>query len=150
MWLFGPAAAHLHDAIFALLKGKSAAERGEVAEEIVALVRSRARGDRPALRDDPARIICDREGYFREAWARMLANDLINFALGATDRVSSSGPPPSPDQLVLLREITKLALWHIPNAGRELRELIRYIEMERLKQPHPGDDPLPEQPKVRQ
>jgi hypothetical protein len=150
MMLFGPAAAQLHDAIYALLKGKSAAERGEIAEEIVELVRSRARGDRPPLCEDPVRIIRDREGYFREMWARAVASDLISVALGATERAPSSGPPPSPDQQALLREIIKLALWHMKNAARELRDLIRYIEMERLKQPHPGDDPLPEQPAIRQ
>jgi hypothetical protein len=137
MMLFGPAAMQLLKAVYVLFEGKSAAERGEIAEEIVELVRSKARGDRPALREDSVRIIRDREGYFREMWARAVASDLISAALGASERVPSSGPPPSPDQQVLLREIIKLALWHMKNAARELRELIRYIEIERLKQPHP-------------
>jgi hypothetical protein len=45
-----------------------------------------------------------------------------------------------PDQNAVLREIAKLALWHMPNATIEARELVRTMEIEKLKQPHPGDD----------
>ena len=51
---------------------------------------------------------------------------------------------PSPDQIMLLRKIAELALWHLPNAPKEARQLMRQMKIEALKHPHPGDDPAPE------
>ena len=40
----------------------------------------------------------------------------------------------------LLREIARRANWHMPNSCDEARELIRYFDIENLREPHPGDD----------
>jgi hypothetical protein len=124
-----------------LCEGKDRAERGEIAEEIVAIVRAIAKGEGPQIQASPFA----REEHAREGWARMVARDVVGGALGASERSPpSSGPPPSPDQTALLREIAKLALWHMPNAIAEARQLVRVMEIERLKQPHPADDPAPQ------
>ena len=47
---------------------------------------------------------------------------------------------PTPDQIALLREIVRRAIWHMPNSCDEARELIRYFDIENLREPHPGDD----------
>jgi len=61
--------------------------------------------------------------------------------LAASER--SPGPHPTTDQVALLREIAKRALWHLPNSGDEARQLVRDIDIENLSQPNPFDDELP-------
>jgi len=83
----------------------------------------------------------DGDGQVRESWAQMTAQHLVDGALAASER--SPGPHPTADQVALLREIAKRALWHMPNSGDEARKLVRYIEIENLRQPNPFDDELP-------
>lgn len=80
----------------------------------------------------------------REGWARRNAQLLVDGILGASER---SGWPwhPTPDQISLLREIAKRALWHIPNSQDELKKLQEFFNKEEnLRQPHPGEDKAPE------
>jgi hypothetical protein len=77
----------------------------------------------------------------RERWARRTAERLIEGILGATER--TAGPHLTVDQIGLLREIARRALWHMPSSNDEAREMVRYIDEESLKQAHPGDDEPP-------
>ena len=77
----------------------------------------------------------------RESWARMTAHHLVDGALAASER--SPGPHPTPDQVALLREIARRALWHMPNSADEGRNLVRHITIENLRQPNPFDDDPP-------
>jgi hypothetical protein len=140
LWGPGPIQRQLIDAVHLLFEGKSAPEREETAESIVAWIRKTARGSRPGMQTDPFH----REEHLREGWARMVADQVIGAAMLASERSPCTGPPPGPDQRAMLREIVKLALWHMPNAVEEARELVRYLTIERFKQPHRGDDPPPQ------
>jgi hypothetical protein len=138
---WGAAQVQIRKPVLFLCERKSQAEREEIGEDIVEVVRAIAKGDPPAPQTEPL----DREDHAREGWARMVARHLVSAALAATERSPSSGtPPPTPDQQALLREIAKLALWHMRDAPKEARELVRVMQIERLKQAHPGDDLPPE------
>jgi hypothetical protein len=132
---WGAAHGQIRDAVHFLCEGKGRADREEIAEEIVATVRAIAKGEPPAAEASPY----DREGHAREGWARSVANHLVDGALMASER--SGGRLPNPDQVSLLREIAKRALWHMPNSETEARKLARIMVIENLKQPHPDDDP---------
>jgi hypothetical protein len=97
-------------------------------------VRSLARGEYPEPQTSPF----GRDEHERESWARMI----VGSALLASER--SGGSHPSPDQVALLREIARKALWHMPNSNDELKELRNFFKIENIRQPHPGDDQLPE------
>jgi hypothetical protein len=131
---WGAAQGQIREAMHFLFKGKTGTERDVIAEELVALVRSIGRGGRPEIQSSPF----DREEHAREGWARMVSNHIVNGALAAVERSSAA------DQVCLLREIVRLALWHMPNAVDEARNAMKYLEIETLKQPHPRDDPAPE------
>jgi hypothetical protein len=88
------------------------------------------------------RSLLDRDEHEREAWARATANHIVDGALRATERIP--GASLSPDQVGLLREIARRALWHMPNSDDELKKLRDFFKMENLLQPHPRDDELPE------
>ncbi|WP_146686806.1 hypothetical protein [Bradyrhizobium canariense] len=79
--------------------------------------------------------------HSREAWARATAHHIVDGALAASER--SGGKLPSPDQIALLREIARRALWHIPNSRDEVRKLVKYLDIENLRQPNPFDDDAP-------
>jgi hypothetical protein len=81
------------------------------------------------------------DDQMRESWAQMTAHHLVDGALAASER--APGPHPTADQVALLREIARRALWHLPNSGDEARKLVRYIDIENLRQPNPFDDELP-------
>jgi hypothetical protein len=66
---------------------------------------------------------------------------VVDGALSASER--SGGKLPNADQIALLREIAKRALWHMPNSGDEARALVRYIDIESLRQPNPLDHDPP-------
>jgi hypothetical protein len=70
-------------------------------------------------------------------WAGRAAKHIVDGALKVAERL------PKPDQNTLLREIARRALWHMQNSSDEARDLVRYIDVENLKQPHPGDDEPP-------
>ncbi len=74
----------------------------------------------------------------RETWARRAAHHIVDGALAAIERY------PAPDQMALLREVARRALWHIPNSSAEVGDLARYFYLENLRQPHPRDDDPPE------
>jgi hypothetical protein len=76
----------------------------------------------------------------RTVWARRAAERIVDGALTASERL------PKPDQAALLREIARRALRHMPNARDEVRELVRYFDVEDFRKPHPGDDEAPEEP----
>jgi hypothetical protein len=80
----------------------------------------------------------------RETWAKRNAQLLVDGILGVSER---SGWPyhPTPDQVALLREIARRALWHMPNSGDEVCALVRHFDIENLRKPHPGDDAAPEE-----
>jgi hypothetical protein len=137
---WGAAQGQIREAYFFLCKGKGPAERHEIAEEIVGAIRSLARGDQPAPLTDP---LYDRGEHEREVWARGVADRIVAAAMLATER-SGQGPLPTSDQVAMLREITRKALWHMPNAVDEARNLTKWITVEGLRQPHPGDKPLGE------
>jgi hypothetical protein len=80
----------------------------------------------------------------RDIWAQATAMHLVDGALSASER--SSGPLPNADQVALLREIAKRALWHMPNSADEARGLVRYVTIENLRQPHSRDDDAPDEP----
>jgi hypothetical protein len=77
----------------------------------------------------------------RESWARAAARHIVDGALAASER--SGGPSLSPDQISLLREIARQALWHMPNSGDEVRTLRKYFDIENLRQQNPFDDDPP-------
>jgi hypothetical protein len=136
--VWGPGSQQIYEGVFLCFEGMSQAEREDAAEGIAEWVRAQAKGNRPPMRTSPFQ----REEHAREGWARMVAYDLIGVALLASERSPSDGTPaPSPDQQAMLREIATLALWHMKNAPAEARELVRIMEIERLKQPHRGDPP---------
>ncbi|HXJ94877.1 MAG TPA: hypothetical protein VMT20_18700, partial [Terriglobia bacterium] len=97
-------------------------------------VRAIARAKYP----DPQASPYDRDEHERESWARSTANQLVSAAMLAAERC------PKPDQVALLREITRRSLWHMPNSDDELKKLRDYFKIENLRQPHPGDDKAPE------
>jgi len=134
---WGAAQGQIRAAIEFLFDGKTAGARAAIADELVALVRSIARGEPPKPQTEPF----DRDEYARESWARASAHHIVDGALSASER--SGGPLPSPDQIALLREISRRALWHMPNSADEVRKLVRYVTMENLRQPNPLDDDMP-------
>lgn len=77
----------------------------------------------------------------RDIWAEATAAHIVDGALSASER--SGGRLPNEDQVALLREIAKRALWHMPNSGDEARKLVRFIDIANLKQPNPLDDDPP-------
>jgi hypothetical protein len=130
---WGAAQGQIRDAVLFLCAGKGRPEREQIAEELVGTIRAIARGEQPPLRSDP---LLGREDHSREAWARRVADNLVSAVMLTCERTAAHVP----DQNAVLREIAKLALWHMPNATIEARELVRTMEIEKLKQPHPGDD----------
>ena len=132
---WGAAHAHIREALYFLIEGKSPTERLQVSEEVVAAVRAIVRGDKPGPQTSPF----NRDEHFREMWARGVAHNAVESLLGAAERSPSSGVGPSPDQQALLREIARHALWHMRNAPEEARDLAKFLTLERLRQPHPGD-----------
>ena len=135
---WGAAQRQIREAVLVLFRGKSRPDCQEIAEELVGVIRALARGDEPPLQTSAF----DREAHAREGWARQVASGLVGVAMRATER--SEERLPSRDQVALLREIAKLALWHMPNAPAEATQIARIMTIEGLKQPHPGDDPAPE------
>ena len=134
---FGPEQVAILKALYSLFEGKSNHQRMEIAEDVVAYVRSIARGDKPLLRTDPL----NKEEHARERWARHVAQHFLDAALMASERSPEGGPPPDADQRVMLREIATLALWHMPDAVNEARALVRVMTIERFKRDHPRDEP---------
>jgi hypothetical protein len=76
----------------------------------------------------------------RTIWAQKAAQQLVDGVLTAAERY------PALDQHALLREIARRALSHLPNSSDEIRELARHFYLENLRQPHPGDDDVPDEP----
>jgi hypothetical protein len=76
-----------------------------------------------------------------ETWAKRNAQHLVDGILGASER---SGWPwhPTPDQVALLREIARRAIWHMPNSREEVRALVPYFDS--AAKLHSDDDPVPE------
>ena len=133
---WGDAQGQIRAAFMFLCDGKVAAGRWEIAEELVVVLRSLARGDKPPPRSSPF----DRDEHEREVWARSVANQLVALAMLANER-SGDGQK---DQDVMLREIARLALWHMPNAADEARALAQHLTLESMKLPHPRDDAPPD------
>jgi len=73
--------------------GRAPGDRAAIADELVALVRSIARGDYP----EPQTSLFDRDEHARESWARMCAHHVVDGALAASE--PADGPLPSPDQI---------------------------------------------------
>jgi hypothetical protein len=134
---WGAAQGQIQEAIEFLCNGKPPSTRAMIAEELVALVRSIARGEKPRAQADPF----NEEERSRESWARGTAHHVVDGALYASER--SPGASPTPDQRALLRELARRALWHIPNSADEARGLVRWVTMENLRQPNPFDDDPP-------
>jgi len=130
---WGAAQGQIEEAVHFLCKGRERGDREEIAGEIVALVRAIARGEEPGMQSAPD----DREERARESWARMVARHVVDGALAATERSDR------PDQVSLLREIAKRALWQMPNSVAEVGALAKVWDIKNLKQPHPSsrDDP---------
>jgi hypothetical protein len=64
----------------------------------------------------------------RESWAKRNAQYLVDGIFGVSER---SGWPwhPTTDQIALLREIARRAIWHMPNSRDEVRELVQYFDI---------------------
>jgi hypothetical protein len=78
----------------------------------------------------------------RETWAKRNAHLLVDGILGASER--SAWPwRPTPDQIALLREIARRAVWHMPKCRDEVRALVRYFDIEIPGKLHPSDDAIP-------
>ncbi|MBU6461840.1 MAG: hypothetical protein KGI99_02630 [Bradyrhizobium sp.] len=77
----------------------------------------------------------------RDIWAAATAMHVVDGALSASER--AGGPLPNADQIALLREIAKRALWHIPNSADEVRKLVRHVDIENLRQANSFDDDPP-------
>jgi hypothetical protein len=77
----------------------------------------------------------------RDRWAEATATHIVDGALSASERLG--GRLPNADQIALLRGIARRALWHIPNSAEEARKLVRFIDIENLRQPNPLDDEPP-------
>ena len=75
----------------------------------------------------------------RESWAKRTAHQLVDGALAASERSAASHP--SPDQVALLREIVRRALWHMPNSEDELKSLRDFTE--NLHKPGADEPPWP-------
>jgi hypothetical protein len=135
---WGAAQRQIRAAAHFLLDDKSGLERQEIADELVRSIRAIARGELPP----PQTNAFDRDAQELEGWARNVARSMISVAIGACERLGQR--PPYPDQTVLLRELAWWALWHMPNAAAEATKLAKTMTMEKLRQPHPGDDPAPE------
>lgn len=73
---WGAAQAQIQEAFLFLCKGKDAATRYEIAEELVGVLRSLARGDKPAPRSTPF----DRDEHRQEVWARSVATSRARYA----------------------------------------------------------------------
>lgn len=129
---WGAAQADIRAAIEFLCDGKSPAERAEIADELTGLVRALVRGEFPVPVSSPH----DHDEFGRESWARATAHHLVAAAMRAAERY------PKPDQVALLREIARRALWHTPNSDDELKKLRDYFKIENLRQPHQGDAPF--------
>jgi hypothetical protein len=54
-----------------------------------------------------------------ETWVRKAAHHIVDGELAAIERY------PAPDQIALLREVARRALWHMPNSSDEVRDLAR-------------------------
>jgi len=134
---WGTAQGKIREAIEFLCEGKPPGERAMIAEELVALVRSLARGEYPKPQTSPV----NRDEHERESWARAAAHHVVDGALLASER--AGGPLPSPDQICLLRETARRTLWHVPNSADEVRNLVRWVDIENLRQPNPFDDDPP-------
>jgi hypothetical protein len=76
-----------------------------------------------------------------DIWAAATAMHIVDGALSASARLG--GQLPNDDQIALLREMAKRALWHMPNSADEVRKQVRYIDIENLRQPNPLDDDPP-------
>jgi hypothetical protein len=76
----------------------------------------------------------------RETWARKAAHHIVDGVLAAIERY------PAPDQMALLREVARRALWHMPNSSDEVRDLARHLYFENLHQPYTRDDDPPNEP----
>jgi hypothetical protein len=135
---WGAAQGQIWAAIGFLCEGKSPADRADIADELVSLVRAMARGDYPA----PPAWPYDRDEHERESWARAAASHGIGGTLRMSERVT--GSTRSADQNSLLRETARLALWHMPNSRDEVRELVRWLDLQNMLQPHPLDPASPE------
>jgi hypothetical protein len=128
---WGAAQGQIREAVHFLCKDKTGSARAEIIDEIVSLVRSIGRGDEPNLESNPR----EQEQYERESWARGAARNIVGGAMRTCERL-----PPA-DQVALLREIAKLSLWHMPNSRDEARGLVKFVDIENIKQPHPRDAP---------
>src|SRR6266478_5572804 len=71
---WGAAQGQIREAIEFLCKGKPASERAMIADELVALVRSTARGEYPKPQTSPF----DRDEHERESWARSSAHHIVD------------------------------------------------------------------------
>jgi hypothetical protein len=135
---WGAAQGEITHAMLFLCDGKSAAEREAIAEEVARLVRALARGDKPSIQ---ANQFTQHDQYELEVWAKNAADRLISSAMLITECSTTNHRE---NQNALLREIAKIALWHMPNASTEARQLAKLMDIEALKNPHPRDDPAPE------
>ena len=135
----GHAKQQIRDAIEFLCDGKDREQRAKIAYDVWRLARAIALGAEPAVHADPLR---HRDEHEREAWAKACAHNIVGGVMRISERATEELP--SPDQIMLLRKIAELALWHLPNAPKEARQLMRQMKIEALKHPHPGDDPAPE------
>jgi hypothetical protein len=129
---WGAAQGQIREAVSFLCEGKMGIERQEVIDEIVALVRSIGRGEAPKLESNP---LTERDQHERESWARGAAKQIVGGAMRTCERL-----PPA-DRTSLLREIARQALWHTSNSRDEVRKITKWLDLENIKQPHPGDKP---------
>jgi hypothetical protein len=77
----------------------------------------------------------------RDRWAEATAMHIVDGMLSASERLG--GRLPNADQIALLRELARRALLHMPNSADEARKMVRFIDIENLRQPNPLDHEPP-------
>jgi len=116
----GHAKQQIRDAIEFLCDGKDRQQRGEVAYDVWRLACDLALGAEPAVRADP---LGHRDEHECEAWAKVCARNIVGGAMRVSERL------PWPHQIMLLRKIAELSLWHLPNAPNEAKQLMRQMKL---------------------
>jgi hypothetical protein len=130
---WGEAQGQIRMVVEFLRRNKDRLSKAEVIDEIIRPVHGIGRGHTPGPQTEP-REQKEKE-YERESWPRGVARDIVGEAVSATKRL------PCDEQQVLLREIARWALWHLPNSSYEARKIAKWLDIEDTRQPHPHNAP---------
>jgi hypothetical protein len=85
---WGAAQGQIRAAIDFLCKDKIGAERAEVIDDVIGLVRAIGRGEQP----EPESTLLQREEYERESWARRTAQHIVEGAMSGCESLPQAEP----------------------------------------------------------